>query len=614
MDVVFVVMPFFDVDRPALGVSLLKASVDRLGFSSCVAYLNVDLAESIGYESYHKIAEGLASGSLIGEWFFADTVFGGDIPPEYEYVDKVLSRSVPAEVAIQILAARCHRFEYLARCARALRSDSPRILAFTTVFEQTCASLALAKTIKAEPDPPIVIFGGANCEGEMGHQLLQSAPWIDYVCTGEGDTVFPAFVQGVLERRNSVSIPGILRQGSARELTVPPMVTDLEALPVPDYRDYFSRLGSSALAEHVKPSLAIESSRGCWWGAKQHCTFCGLNGQTMAYRSKSYQRVFDEMSTLVRTHGVRRMSSVDNILDVRYINTLFPKLRDSGLNLELFYEVKANLKFDQLRVLQAGGVSAIQPGIESLSNEVLRIMKKGCTGLQNIQLLRWCRELGITVAWNIIGGFPGESAESYATMTALIPLLTHLPPPVACTQIRLDRFSPLFMRGEAMGLRRIRPKPAYYYVYPFGRRELERLAYFFDFDYADGRHVISYLEPLQRAVSRWWEAQSLSAGQQPLLDAQWVERNELTVTDTRLCATQPIHHFSGLAARLYALCDSVQSAQGIARAHIYGAAEAEIKTILQDFTDRKLMVEMQGHYLGLAIVKNRDVMNSGELQ
>jgi len=50
-------------------------------------------------------------------------------------------------------------------------------------------------------------------------------------------------------------------------------------------------------------------------------------------------------------------------------------------NLQLFYEVKVNLRYDQLAMLRAGGVRAIQPGIESLSNQVLRLMKKGCTSL-----------------------------------------------------------------------------------------------------------------------------------------------------------------------------------------------------------------------------------------
>jgi radical SAM superfamily enzyme YgiQ (UPF0313 family) len=39
----------------------------------------------------------------------------------------------------------------------------------------------------------------------------------------------------------------------------------------------------------------METARGCWWGAKHHCTFCGLNQNDMAFRAKSPQCAMDEL-------------------------------------------------------------------------------------------------------------------------------------------------------------------------------------------------------------------------------------------------------------------------------------------------------------------------------
>ena len=158
--------------------------------------------------------------------------------------------------------------------------------------------------------------------------------------------------------------------------------------------------------------VVVETSRGCWWGAKHHCTFCGLNGDTMAFRSKSPARAFDEIDGLTRRHGIDKVGCVDNILDMDYVATLFPQLAASGLQLELFYEVKSNLRYDQLLTLRHGGMRQIQPGIESFSDQVLQLMDKGVTGLQNIQLLRWSEELGIDCAWNLLAGFPGETSRN----------------------------------------------------------------------------------------------------------------------------------------------------------------------------------------------------------
>ena len=44
MDILFVVMPFADVERPALGVSLLTAAARRRGYTCAVRYFGFDLA------------------------------------------------------------------------------------------------------------------------------------------------------------------------------------------------------------------------------------------------------------------------------------------------------------------------------------------------------------------------------------------------------------------------------------------------------------------------------------------------------------------------------------------------------------------------------------------
>ena len=66
--------------------------------------------------------------------------------------------------------------------------------------------------------------------------------------------------------------------------------------------------------------------------------------------------------------------------------------------------------------------------------------------------------------------------------------------------MRLDRFSPFHARAGDYGFRNLRPARAYFFVFPLGRQELGRLAYFFDFDYEDDRKPFDYIEPLQHAV------------------------------------------------------------------------------------------------------------------
>lgn len=610
MDVAFAVVPFADIARPAIGVSLLKAGLERRGFSAKIHYFNIEFAETIGDDVYTHISDHTPSDSMAGEWFFADLVFANQLPPDHEFIRNVLGKVTPPDMLRRFLDSRRHRAEFIEQCANKLKATGAPIIAFTTTFHQTCACLAIAKRLKDMPDPPVICFGGANCEGEMGLQIIQSFPWVDYVCTREGDGVFPDFVEGFLRRGETAARPGFLRRGESHEVSYPPIVEDMDSLPIPDYDDYVDTLKASALDGKIKREMQIEAARGCWWGAKHHCTFCGLNGDTMPYRSKSPDRVYEELKYLYKRYGYKRIDSVDNILDHRYLSTVFPRLVDEGIELEMFYEVKANLKLAQLAAMRRGGITMIQPGIESFSSEVLKAMDKGVTGAQNIQLLKWSEEVGILPAWNILAGFPDESPAEYAKMAELLPLLTHLEPPTGCAQIRLDRFSPLFNKAAERGLRRVRPTLAYYYVFPLGRRELARLAYFFDFDYEDGRKPDAYITPVQNEIARWRNARFLDEGKnRPKLDAWIQEGGTVKVADTRSCAVTGEHWLAGLDAQILLACDTAQSRAAVERQFASSHTREQTGEAIERLLAARLAAAIDNQILSLPVLRNRPAVN-----
>jgi radical SAM superfamily enzyme YgiQ (UPF0313 family) len=183
----------------------------------------------------------------------------------------------------------------------------------------------------------------------------------------------------------------------------------MESLPTPLYADYFASLRRCGFVEFVNPGLLVETSRGCWWGVKHHCRFSGLNGTTMAFRSKSADKAYAEIHELAVRYETKRLEMTDNIVPQNYLASLFPRLAADRekTGIEMFFEVKANLNFEQLKVLATAGVTWVQPGIESLSDHVLQLMDKGVSALQNIVFLRSCIELGVRAQWSILHGFSG---------------------------------------------------------------------------------------------------------------------------------------------------------------------------------------------------------------
>ena len=234
-------------------------------------------------------------------------------------------------------------------------------------------------------------------------------------------------------------------------------------------------------------------------------------------------------------------------------------------------------------------------------------MRKGCTGLQNIQLLRWCEELGITVFWNLLYGFPNESPVEYARMAELIPLLTHLQKPGYCGRIHVDRFSPLFTAAE-LGIAEPRPAPAYSYLYPLKPQQLGNLAYFFEFEYEDRREPDKYAGELTEQIAHWpeWDSES-----RPKLDL-FQTASIVLITDTRPCAINSTVVLTGLKAKLYLACDTAQTPASVARKIGNSIPASEVNALLDSFRDARLMAEMDGHYLSLAVWRNRVAKKSAE--
>ena len=216
-------------------------------------------------------------------------------------------------------------------------------------------------------------------------------------------------------------------------------------------------------------------------------------------------------------------------------------------------------------------------------------------------------------AWNLLSGFPGEDPAEYTRTAELLPLLTHLQPPTSCPPIRLDRFSPFFSQTDRFGLQRLRPAPAYYYVYPFGRRELARLAYFFDFDYPDERRPFDYTRVVKQAIDDWYTVRnpSLTPDQYARLDATLVDDGDLLIADTRPCAPVPSRLVTGTPAHALLRCDTSQTAAGLARQ--MKTSEEEIRVALDSLRASKLVVEMEDHYTSLPVLRNRPALrHTGE--
>jgi ribosomal peptide maturation radical SAM protein 1 len=592
---VIVSMPFMESHRPSIQLGLLKAIVEAYGFPVRTLHANLDFAARLGVDYYRVLCD--QRGRMVGDWLFSLEAFGDAAPDRDDRLVEDFADDLSylggsrQELRDKLLRTRHEDVPaYLDSIVDSFAWDGVRVVGFSSTFQQNAASFALARRLKKRCPDVVTVFGGANFEADMGLELVRSVDCVDMAVIGEGDVAFPQLLCALAAGTDPSAVPGVARRVGERVVTTPPASPRhrLDELPAPDYDEYFERAESLGLLPRVGHRdvwLPFESARGCWWGAKHHCTFCGLNGSTMQFRSKSPKRVLAELAEQAKRYRSFRFEAVDNILDLRYLNELFPVLTASKTDYEIFYEVKANLTRAQLRLMAQAGVSQVQPGLESLNSHVLRLMRKGVRAAQNVNLLRWAQYYNIHVSWNIIWGFPGETEQDYKEQADLVPHLIHLRPPVGASRIWMERFSPLFSEPEEFRVRFRAPERSYRYVYPDGV-DLDRIAYFFEYELADALPDSAYAG-LRQAVDEWRAA--WNAGQPPVLK-YWSAPDFLQIYDGRHQGAEGTYTFEGTLAEIYLACSDRPTTAAAVRAKLGQRLPVEaVQEAFDEFQQRGLI-------------------------
>ena len=508
MKIAIIVMPFLGVDRPSLAAGLLKAEVEQRGISCDCKYFNITFARMLGVRTYSDIIDAPLT-VLPGEWVFSQLYYGQSFSDWTRYKEEVLQCPVwgldVERWGDSIRAALNLAPSFLRVVFESNDWEQYDLVAFTSTFEQTMPSLCLARMIREHYSRVKIAVGGANFESSMGTAYMEHFSFIDYLCTGEGDDCFPQLCENLSKGLEDIP-PGILyRAGDQVQSTQTSKgnFAELDSLPTPEFDDYFRVFKSCFPQCSADPILVIETSRGCWWGERNHCTFCGLNGEGMKFRRKHWRRVVEEVEELTQRYPRSPVHFTDNILSLDYFKNLIPYWADNCDSTRKFFEVKSNLTRDQIELLKRAGVTSMQAGVENLADDTLRLMRKGVSGAQNVAILRWAAELNVDIYWNVLLGFPNEPFTDYDLNLSVMKLITHLRPPEFCGHIRLDRFSPNFTDWRSLGFSAIRPLPAYKHIFPHDEAELSRFAYYFAYEHGEFDRVLQLAKPLADFAKLW---------------------------------------------------------------------------------------------------------------
>jgi len=525
--VVLIVMPVVNVERPSISLTKLRDAIQRAHGGRVATDILYLCHEFPAFTAQGRRVNGLDLHDVLldhqhmglPDWFFRREAFPHAEDNATQYFRRYFPGKSPevTELKTALLERREALGGFLDGLIEKHRLHEARVVGFTSLFVQNGAIFALARRLKARNPAVTIVMGGSNCDSPMGEEWARNVESLDYVFSGPAQVNFPAFVGHVLDGRPDLAagLKGVFSrqlpdrapgERAGEEL-------DINAECHLDYGDFFDSFERHFPQAAVGPQVHLETSRGCWWGQKSHCTFCGLNADSMNYRAMDADKAVGLFRDLIDRYRSRSsvFFTVDNILPKNYVAEVLPRI-EAPPDTRIFYEVKASLTPEEMKVMADTGVRWIQPGIEALSTQSLKLMRKGTTSFINIRLLKNCVRFGIEPIWNILVGFPGEGAQVYADYVRDLPLVTHLRPPKGIAAIHFDRFSPYHSHAAEYGLK-LKPVDFYAMCFPFPQESITNLAYFFTDTNYDAPHftdLITWMAPMRERVRYWRERWLLS--------------------------------------------------------------------------------------------------------
>ena len=616
-EVVFLSAPYTFPLRVSLALSMFQARLTQDGVSSYVYYPMFAMMRHMGRALTARFAR-LRSLTLFEEFIFAHLtgMEENGTPEEFAAVSAERDPTIDPETFARMLRrARQAADKCTEEAARRIVSLHPRVLAASSLFMQNNASLAILKRVR-ELEPGIrTMMGGVNCSGEAGAAILRFYPQVDAIFFGEGDMGITRACRALMTGEKALRPEGLVMRGDAIPRPLPhPMTHNMNDAPIPDFSDFLRQMREECPADMLTEILddeqglilLAEGSRGCWWGEKQACSFCGLNGEKNIYRAKTPERLFEEIRQLSARYDASTVELTDNVLSRETVRGLPPLLKTLERELFLIAEVRTSLTERELRELRGAGFRMMQAGVETIQDHLLALMGKGGSAVGNVAFMKYCMRSDVQLMWNLLYAVPGERAEDYDQLTELIPKLTHFRPPQNMSRILFQKYSRYLSAPDSFGLV-LKAGALYPFLYGDRPELIEALAFFYDLVGGETAALFEAHKPLYRKMKEAGGAwQSLwMEGRPPRLTI--CDRGAYTViTDTRPCRKSALSFLQGAEAELCSICDAPVSLKTIMEKTGGRYPEQRVREAIDWLLERSFLICPSGRYLCLALPQAAD--------
>lgn len=291
-----------------------------------------------------------------------------------------------------------------------LESTQPKIVLLSTYLMYRGLVETLAATCR-DRGIPVLLGGPYFAQPDIITDWI-SIPGVTALAAGEVEAQLPIIVEHVIAGDDPTSIEGIVvaDEGGTFRGSIARPFRELDSTPFPDFTDF----PWERYPERIVPIL---TGRGCGWGV---CTFCsdvtGTAGRS--YRSRDPERVLEEIRHQHDTLGAKLFVFTDMKLNsnLEMWHALLENMQDVAPGSRWIGNVHVGGKGDsglhapEMKAAAAAGCVRLSTGLESGSQRILDLMKKGVRLDVISQFLQDSAAAGISNRTTMIHGYPGETA------------------------------------------------------------------------------------------------------------------------------------------------------------------------------------------------------------
>lgn len=576
-------MPFAPRHLSSIQLAICKTVLDSLDIASDTFYFNLEFIKRTRCFS-NVVCSDSPRNQLCWEWVFAQKLWIVNDPADSVY------RSLKNTRRLKQMRSNAHKM--IDDLSEQISWNSYDVVAFTCTFSQLIPSLCLAKHIKQKYPGITIMFGGMEIFEDLALEYMKHLNWVDYMFVGEADRSLHKVM--TLLKNNETDFSGVKGifyrfDGEIRFHGVDKVPAD--AMIYPDYSGFFEQINKykandGVVVEEKNIILTYEMSRGCSYAAKQVCKFCSIESYQIGGRPKDVNIIVNDIYSLYnKWKGQFRIFGFTDLLsdtkELRYIFPKFKKLQDVGIRFRT--ELKSILKPEDLRILREGGINWLFAGVESLSPEAIKSMKKGISVIQSISFLKWCKYYSIKVKWNMLTHVPFEKEEWYDDIDETMKKIQHFQGPFCIQPIVLPRFGAYLNEVP-----NVKPCVAYKNIYP-KYFNIQNVAYHFEYD---SNGVVAGQDRINK--TRELSAQLFQKGHLRFVD-------KFTIRDARDKRNPTVIEITESQHNILKQC-----LVPLPSRHVNGDG-------LEELVEKSLIIQMEGKSLSLVEIEDEDADRAEEL-